>query len=433
MKPESQEVSELELAGAEQILNDLARVFFPNQASLENSTPNRPETGTADAQLSSAEARYETLLEQIPAVVFMANLDGGIGEAYVSPHIETLLGFRQSEWLHDPIRWYRQVHADDKTRWSLEAAALFLTGEPLRSVYRVIAKDGHVVWFQCEAKMVRRKDGRPWFIHGVGFDITDLKRTEESLGRAVETAETANRAKGDFLANMSHEIRTPINGIMGMTALALETDLSLEQRDYLSTIESSADSLLTIINDVLDFSKIEARKLDLEIIEFNLRHCLEQTLRSLALHAHKKGLELACRICPEIDEILLGDPGRLRQIVVNLVTNAIKFTAQGEVLVRVETEERSDNQTRLHFRVADTGIGIAREKQKVIFEAFAQADGSSTRKYGGTGLGLTISSQLVKLMGGEIWVESESGRGSTFHFTANFALVSARESTLAFR
>jgi two-component system sensor histidine kinase/response regulator len=377
---------------------------------------------SAEAKLSSVEACYQTLLEQIPAVVFMAYLDGGIGEAYVSPHIETLLGFKQAEWLEEPIRWYRQVHPEDKMRWSMEAAALFLSGEPLRSVYRVIAKDGHVVWFQCEAKMVRRQDGRPWFIHGVGFDITDLKRTEESLGRALETAEAANRAKSEFLANMSHEIRTPINGIVGMTSLALDTDLTPEQRDYLETVESSADALLAVVNDVLDFSKIEAKKLELEIIEFNLRQCLEQTLKLPALHAHKKGLGLVCHVACDIGETLMGDPGRLRRILVNLVSNAIKFTDRGEVALRVAIESRSDTEVCLHFEVTDTGIGIAHEKQALIFDAFTQADGSSTRRYGGTGLGLTISSLLVKLLGGRIWIESQVGRGSTFHFTARFAL-----------
>jgi CheY-like chemotaxis protein len=226
---------------------------------------------------------------------------------------------------------------------------------------------------------------------------------------------------------MSHEVRTPINGIMGMTSLALDTDLTHEQRDYLETVDSSARSLLAIINDVLDFSKIEAKKLDLEIIEFNLRQCLEETVKSLALHAHKKGLELVCRMPFDVDETLMGDPGRLRQIVINLVSNAIKFTHDGEVVLRVATETRSETEVCLHFQVADTGIGIPREKQALIFDAFTQADGSSTRQYGGTGLGLTISSQLVKLLGGRIWIESEPGRGSTFHFTAKFTLPSLQQ------
>ncbi|MGA8029080.1 MAG: ATP-binding protein [Bryobacteraceae bacterium] len=417
MKSESQEWP-ADVAKAEAILTGLAHVFSPNGLLAGISTRD----AARGEELSSAQARYQTLLEQIPAVVFMANLDGGVGEAYVSPHIETLLGFKREEWLEEPIRWYGQIHPEDKSRWSVEAAAFFLSGEPLHSVYRVIAKDGHTVWFQCEAKMVRREDSRPWFIHGIGFDITDLKRTEESLGRALKAAEAANRAKSDFLANVSHEVRTPINGIMGMTSLALDTDLTDEQQDYLHTIESSADSLLAIINGVLDFSRSEAKKLDLEIVEFDLRQCLEEALKSLAMQAHKKGMELVCRLPPGLDEILMGDPRQLRQIVVNLVGNAIKFADRGEVVLSVETEGQTANTTRLHFQVADKGIGIPREKQDIIFDAFTQADGSSTRKYGGTGLGLTISSVLVKLMGGEIWVESKVGEGSIFHFTATFGL-----------
>ncbi len=423
---ELEELSEPDLAEAEAVLEDLARVFHPDGSGSGISAADAIEMMSAEVKLSSAEACYRTLLEQIPAVVFMAYLDGGIGEAYVSPHIETLLGFRQEEWLEEPIRWFRQVHPEDKLRWSMEAASLFLSGEPLRSVYRVIAKDGHVVWFQCEAKMVRRQDGRPWFIHGVGFDITDLKRTEESLGRALGAAEAANQAKSDFLANMSHEIRTPINGIMGMTSLTLDTDLTQEQRDYLETVETSSQSLLALVDDILDFSKMEAKKLKLEIVAFEVRQCLEETVKSLALHAHEKGLELVCDVQPDVDKTLMGDPRRLRQIVVNLVSNGIKFTDRGEVVLRVGTESRSGTQVRLHFEVADTGIGIAREKQEVIFDAFTQADGSSTRKYGGTGLGLTISAQLVKLLGGRIWMESEVGRGSTFHFTADFTLPGQR-------
>lgn len=421
MDREPEELDASELVEAEAVLARLASVFCPNGIPGLSFTAE-PPGGAPGEKLSSVEARHQTLLEQIPAVVFMANLDGGIGEAYVSPHIETLLGFKKQEWLEEPIRWYRQIHPEDKSRWSTEAAALFLSGKPLRSVYRVIAKDGHIVWFQCEAKMVRREDGRPWFIHGVGFDITDLKRTEQSLERAREAAEAANSAKSDFLANMSHEIRTPVNGIMGMTSLALHTDLTPEQTDYLHTIESSANALLTIINDILDFSKIEAKKMDLEAVEFHLHDSLEDTMKCVVADARNKGLELVCRVSPAMDDIFIGDSGRLRQIVLNLLSNAVKFTARGAVVLSVGTESRTAGMARLHFQVADSGIGIPLDKQQLIFDAFTQVDGSSTRKYGGTGLGLTISSRLVALMGGKIWVESEPGRGSTFHFTANFAV-----------
>ncbi len=320
-------------------------------------------------------------------------------------------------------------HADQARQDELR---IMQTGEPLiASVERETWPDRADTWCSTTKLPLYDPNGRIVGTFGISRDITDLIAAEQALRDARDAADRANAAKSEFLANMSHEIRTPMNGIIGMTELLSHTPLKDDQRSFVEMIEQSAQSLLRIINDILDFSKIEAGKLDLESRAFDLQRCVSHAAKSLAVRAAGKQVELVLEMEPDVPNSLFGDPDRLRQILVNLVGNAIKFTSQGEITIRVAVAHGPPSQAdyTLHFSVRDTGIGIPPHKQRSIFEAFSQADLSTTRQYGGTGLGLTISSQLVEMMQGKIWLESEVGVGSTFHFTATFALNKHPERT----
>ncbi len=374
----------------------------------------------AETALRESETRFRQLVENIHEVFWIAG--GDLTQLlYVSPAYEEIWGRTTKSLYRDPKSFLDAVHPEDRA-WVLKSLERLRHQGRLEGEFRIVRPDGSVHWVRSRSFPVRDHTGQTYRYVGIAEDITARKHAEEAMRSAQQAAEAANRLKSEFLANMSHEIRTPLNGILGMTELALDTELTPEQGEYLGMVKSSADTLLMLVNDILDFSKIEAGKLDLDQTDFSLRDSLGETMKTLALRAHQKGLELLFGVPHEVPDRVRGDPTRLRQIIVNLVGNAVKFTEQGEVALRVETESKTEDEVLLRFAVTDTGIGIAREKQQAIFEAFVQADGSTTRKHGGSGLGLAISSQLVAMMGGRIWVESEVGRGSTFYFTARFGL-----------
>ena len=371
-------------------------------------------------QRERAEEKFKVLLESSSEAVILINREGRI--AVVNSHAEIRFGYTRSEMLGQKVEMLlpervRAKHAGFREGFFFELKARSMgTGRELYG----LRKDGSE--FPVDISLTPLETDEGIMISAVIVDVSERKRFEREILAAKETAENASAAKSVFLATMSHEIRTPMNGILGMTELVMDTELTTEQREHLALVRLSAESLLAIINDVLDFSKIEAGKFEIEAIPFGLRDSLGETMQSLSIRTHQKGLELIYDVAPEVPDAVIGDPGRIRQVLVNLIGNAIKFTERGEVFLRVYEDAQEDKHTRLHFVVKDTGVGIPKEKQGRIFEAFSQADGSTARKFGGTGLGLTICMKLVKLMGGTIWVESEEGRGSEFHFTVQMAL-----------
>jgi two-component system sensor histidine kinase/response regulator len=368
-----------------------------------------------NSRLQASEERYRQLFDRSLAGVYESATDGRILNC--NDAFARILGYPSREVCMQSRAGAHYVDPESRTAFLArlrEKKSLSDFENRLRTL------EGKPIWVLETATLVEGRPGESDRIEGTFVDITLRKEAEAALQKAMESAEAANRAKSEFLANMSHEIRTPMNGIVGMSELALGTDLTAEQREYIEMVAISADSLLSLINDILDFSKIEARRLELDMADFDLSQLVDDIMRAVAPRAHQKGLELAYHVDAEVPPTLRGDPMRLRQIVLNLVSNAIKFTEKGEVVLHVTRERLEGSQTELHFSVRDTGIGIPAEKQAHIFETFTQADTSTTRKYGGTGLGLAIASQLTGLMSGRIWVESVLGTGSEFHVTLPF-------------
>ena len=366
----------------------------------------------AQNELRESEELFRTLSAVAPVGIALVNSGGEL--TYVNEHYTEMTGLTLEEAREGG--WKRVMHPDDLQRVTEVRNTAIAQKQNYAMSYRYLKKDGQIVWVDTLARAFSRGEGNEDGYVVVIQDVTERQNVEERLKQAKEAAEAANRAKSEFLANMSHEIRTPMNGILGMTELTLDTTLAPEQRVYLEMVKSSAESLLGIINDLLDFSKIEAGKLELETATFSLMDCIEEAFRPLALRAQQKGLELTWAVDPGIPETLMGDAMRLRQILINLAGNAVKFTKEGVVSVRAERMESCGATENIRFIVEDTGIGIPSEKHKKIFEAFSQADASTTREFGGTGLGLSISTRLVKLMGGEMRLESEEGKGTKFYF-----------------
>jgi PAS domain S-box-containing protein len=363
------------------------------------------------------EGELGTLFRMSRDMLCVAGFDGYFRR--LNPAWEETLGYTLEELMSRP--YVEFVHPDDRSATAAEAQSGTTGHSTLAFENRYRCKDGSYRWLAWTATPHLEQE----LSYAVARDVTEQKRAERELLLARETAEAANRAKSDFLANVSHEIRTPMNAVIGMAELLLDTPLRSVQREYLIALKDSAESLLGLIGDLLDFARIEAGRLELSAAAFELRDLLGDTLRTLGVRAHQKGLELASRIAPDVPALVVGDAARLRQVIVNLVGNAIKFTASGEVLLEVETGARDADSAEVRFAVSDTGIGIAPEKQSLIFEAFAQADGSTTRVYGGTGLGLSIASRIVETMGGRLEVASAPGRGSRFHFAVRFGTLQA--------
>jgi len=379
------------------------------------------------AAAEKAQEQYRTIFENAKEGIFRSSIDGKL--LLANPALASIFGYESPEVMITTLPNLSTLYANPERRQEL-LEAVIANGSVTGFESKMLRKEGNLIHVELNANLVKNGTGAPQYMEGILVDITGRRKAEE-LRLACDSAEAANKAKGAFLANMSHEIRTPMNGIIGMTGLLLDSQLAPNQRDFAETIRTSAESLLTIINDILDFSKIEAGKLDLEKVDFDLRHTMEEVHDLLTLRARQKNIKFTITTAPDIPSLLVGDPGRLRQIIINLADNAIKFTSQGKVSVDVGLQAKAESEVTLLLSVTDTGIGIPAELCAKLFEPFSQVDTSSTRKVGGTGLGLSISKQLAEIMGGQIGLESTEGRGSRFWFTAKLQIQKAKPKSIA--
>ncbi|KQW89203.1 histidine kinase [Massilia sp. Root418] len=407
-----QRLAQLRAIGETTLANGLLALLVEGERADPGPGPGLPPQPQPESEedVRHRQELTEQILDQLPIPVFLKDREGHFlrfnkrFEEFTQRTREEILG-RTIDHIASP-RWAEATRAEDSLAWRsgrmVTSERRLMSFDPPRDV--------------LVSRSVINSGGRSYML-GYFIDISEQRAARDAMQRAVESAEAASRAKSEFLANMSHEVRTPMNGILGMTELVLESGLTPEQRADIGLVKASADALLAIVNDILDFSKIEAGKLDLEDVPFDLRQMVQDSVRVMALRARQKGLALRCELPASLPRAVKGDPGRLRQVLINLIGNAIKFTAAGSVTVAAAPGREDDQRCDVTFSVTDTGIGIPLEKQKLIFEAFAQVDGSTTREYGGTGLGLTICRRLVILMQGQIGVFSAPGAGSTFSFT----------------